>query len=103
MGFGEGPLAVRAAKPEQPISVFSEALTIDVASFASHCLCGLCHVHHGFNIQRALAVSQEKTNMVSTPGKQLFASPADIEWWPSYFHDRVASISTVARKYLAKQ
>jgi hypothetical protein len=47
MGFGVGLFAVRAAKTAKAIAVFSEALTIDVASLASHCFSGFCLVRHG--------------------------------------------------------
>ena len=36
MGFGIGLVALRAAKPEQPVAVRSEALTLHIAGFASH-------------------------------------------------------------------
>jgi hypothetical protein len=58
MGFGVGLFAVRAAETEQPVSMFSEALTADIASLASQCFRGFYFVHHGYNIQRALAVCQ---------------------------------------------
>jgi hypothetical protein len=61
VGFRVGLFAVRATETAQPISVCSEALTIDIASRASHCFSGFCCVHHGFNIQRALAVGQEES------------------------------------------
>jgi hypothetical protein len=47
MRFGVGLFAVRAAETEQPVSMFSEALTNDVASLASHCFGGFCFVNHG--------------------------------------------------------
>jgi hypothetical protein len=60
MGFGVGLFAVRASKTAKAIAMFSEALTIDLAILASHCFSGFCLVHHGFNIQRALVVCQDK-------------------------------------------
>lgn len=58
--LGVGPLALRAAETPQAVPMFPEALTIDIARPASHCLCGFFVVYHGLIIQRALAVCQEK-------------------------------------------
>jgi hypothetical protein len=61
MGFGVGLFADRATKTAQSIAVFSEALTIDVALSASHCIVGICVRHHGLNSTATVrCLSREK-------------------------------------------
>jgi hypothetical protein len=46
MGFGEGLFALRATKSAESVSMFPEALTIDIAGFASHCFHCFVGLHH---------------------------------------------------------
>ena len=56
MGFGVGPVALRAAKPAQAVAVRSEALTSHVAILTSRCNLGLYLSVHDSIIHRTLGV-----------------------------------------------
>jgi hypothetical protein len=56
-------LALGATEAPQSVPVLPEALAFDVAIFASHCRGVFCLAHHGYNIQLAIAVCQEKSEL----------------------------------------
>jgi hypothetical protein len=63
VGFGERLFAVRTTETAQAISVFSKALTINLARLASHCFYSVFYHHHiaTFYYERALFINAKVT------------------------------------------
>lgn len=64
MGFGVRLFAVLAPETAQAVTMFTEALALDIASATSHRFDRIFCAQHGNIIQRALVVCQVKCDLL---------------------------------------